>query len=172
MFLVQNHPHLHQQPPSAKKVIIVLFLCLMKLFPYSLGFLIGPCTFWRKEKKSVLPPPWQRCGFWRSNWFVSHTTYLPWKLKNLTDKVAIGQDLRRAKIQEKKLISNCETQPARANSPTPNAKLSPSGKCNQASVCVCVDFFFLKWGRICEGMYLSPWFRHSRHLHFASPPSF
>lgn len=57
-----SHPSLHQRPPSAKKVILMEFLCLMKLFPYSLGFLIGPRTFWRKKKKkkSELPPAWQK----------------------------------------------------------------------------------------------------------------
>lgn len=54
--------------------------------------------------------------------------------------MAIGQDLRRAKIQEKKLISNCETQPARANSPTPDTQYSPSGKCNRTE-CVCLLIF-------------------------------
>lgn len=43
-----------------KKVILGQLLCLMKQFPYSLGFLIGPHTSWREKKKSELPPAWQR----------------------------------------------------------------------------------------------------------------
>lgn len=103
-----------------------------------------------KKKKSELPPAWQKLK-WEAiqMWFLKEqlicfTHHLPsLKIKKLTDKVAIGQDLRRAKIQKKKLISNCETQPARANSPIPNTQHSPSGKCSKAwYVCLLIFFFF------------------------------